>query len=309
MTNIVGLMCARDEADLLPEVLEHLDGKVDQIYAYDDGSIDDTYEVLKSHSKLVGYIKRKKHDIERLDIMRPNYHHLLERIKQDYEGEDTWVIITMGDRFFLNKTPRQIVEGAGEFPCVEGIQLDFIRHRLDPWTEENDTWPVYPESLRKICRGAKVDERCVVAYKLVPEASYLQAKYPWPRGIGSPQYSAASMRPEDGLARISLDMPFLEHQGRRSPKAVMDRIASGARKLGVKYKHYDTSTYESTLECYGRTYAGYRVFPWVGLESLDAIVDWENEIRFHDRVNQRWFFKGLEVAWSASPLPERTDIK
>ena len=244
-------------------------------------------------------------------MMRPNYHHLLEKIKEnhDLEKEDVWAVITMGDRFFLNKTPRQIVAQSKEFPAVEGIQLDFLRHRLDPWTEENDTWPVYSESLRKICRGVTVDERCIVAYKATNDISYRRAKYPWPKGMGEPQYSAESMRGENGKCQISLDMPFLEHQGRRSPKAVMDRIASGSRRLGVKYKHYDVSTYESTVECYRKTYSGYRLFPWVGLESLVPIVDWENEIRFHDRVNQRWFFKGLEVALGASPLPERTDIK
>jgi hypothetical protein len=306
---VIGMMCVRDEADLLPEVLEHLDGKLDGIYAYDDGSQDGTGNILLE-SPQVTYLMARTADRNRPIMDRPHYHHLLEKIKEDYdyENEDVWVVITMGDRFFLNKTPREIVAGAGEFPGVEGIQLDFLRHRLDPWTEENDTWPVYPESLRKICRGVSVDERCIVAYKVTNEVTYIDAKYPWPRAIGVPQYAKENMMGEHGKPLISLDMPFLEHQGRRSPKAVMDRIASGARRLGQKYKHYDLSTYESTVDCYRRTYSGYRLFPWVGLESLVPIVEWQNEIRFHDRVNQRWFFKGLEVAWGASPLPERTDI-
>ena len=303
MTNVVGIMCVRDEADLLPEVLEHLDGEVDQIYAYDDGSKDGTFEILKSHALKVGYIKRRKHDTERLDIPRPNYHHLLERIKQDYEGEEVWAVITMGDRFFLNKTPRQIVAEAGEFTAVEGIQLDFLRPRTDPWTEENDTWPVYSNSLRKLCRWVRIDERCIVAYKVTNAPSYRRSAYPWPKAVGPVQYECAAMNEQ-----VSLDMPFLEHQGRRSPKALMERISQGCRVLGRKYKDYDLSTFESTVECNHVMYKPISLFPWIGLESLDPIVKWHNQKSSHYITSRRWFFKGVEAALENIPLPERTDI-
>jgi hypothetical protein len=302
MTTVIGMMCVRDEADLLPEVLDHLDGKLDKLYVYDDGSTDKTQKILREHHT-VDYLMTKDADEERLEIARPNYHHLLERIKEDYKDKDVWVVITMGDRFFLNKTPREIVEGAGDFTAVEGVQLDFLRHRRDPWTEENDTFPKWPVSLRKLCRWVRCDERCIVAFKLTSECSYLKAKYPWPRGSGTPQYECRAMD-----EKISLDMPFLEHQGRRSPKAAMWRVESGSRKLGRKYQHYDLSTFESTVASMRRLYEAYRLYPWMGVETLDTIVAWENEERFHDRVNKRWFFKGVEAAWAGASLPERSDI-
>ena len=274
---VIGIMCVRDEADLLPEVLAHLDGKLDALYAYDDGSIDKTLNILLE-SPQVTYLISRAADRNRPIMDRPNYHHLLEQIKEDYdyENEDIWVVITMGDRFFLNKTPRQIVAGAGVFPAVQGIQLDFLRPKMDPWTAGNDTWPNYPESLRRICRWFRVDERCIVAYKVTDTIPY-----PWPKGIGTPLYDRASMGD-----KISLDMPFLEHQGRRSPRAAMARVASGSRKLGRKFLHYDLSTFESTVACNPTMWAPDNLFPWLGPGSLLPLIQWHNN----------------------GALPERTDI-
>jgi len=301
MAKIIGMMCVKDEEDLLPEVYPHVKELVDELYVYDDGSIDNTWDIVKD----ADYAIRKQDDVNRPSIHRPNYHRLLEKIKErhDIEKDDVWVVITMGDRFFLNKTPRQIVAEASGFQSVEGIQLDFLRHRLDPWTEHNDTYPNWTESLRYLCRWVRLDERCIVAYKVTKDCSYRQSKYPWPKTIGIPQYEYNSMN-----KKISLNMPFLEHQGRRSPKAAMWRYASGSRPLGRKYQHYDLSTFDSTVLSMTRLYSPYRLFPWTGLETLNLIVDWENEERYHDRVNQRWFFKGAEMALTNVILPKRRDI-
>jgi hypothetical protein len=268
---VIGMMCVRDEADLLPEVLAHLDGKLDELYVYEDGSQDGTGNILLE-SPQVTYLMSRTADRNRPIMDRPNYHHLLEVIKEDYADEDVWVVITMGDRFYLNKTPRQIVEEAGDYTAVQGIQLDFMRPKSDPWTAENDTYPNYPESLRKLCRWTRVDERCVVAFKVTCEASYLKSPYPWPKGIGEAQYSKESMGD-----RISADMPFLEHQGRRSPRAAMHRVASGSRKLGRKYLHYDLSTFESTVACNPTMWAPDNVIRWEGLDTLAPIILNHNE--------------------------------
>ena len=53
---VVGIMCVKDEADLLPEVLEHLKDKLDVVYAYDDGSIDGTLQILRDHAPFVSYL-------------------------------------------------------------------------------------------------------------------------------------------------------------------------------------------------------------------------------------------------------------
>lgn len=296
---IVGLMCVRDEADLLPEVYPHVKSLVDDIFAYDDGSIDGTWDIVKNSS----YAIRREDDKNRQPINRPNYHHLLEKIKReyDYRRQDVWAVIAMGDRFFLNKTPQQIVAEAGNYTSVQGIQLDFLRHRLDPWTEENDTFPVWHVSLRESCRWFRYDERCVVAFKVTDDASYLRSPYPWPKNIGQYKFHEYDKQ-------VTIDMPFLEHQGRRSPKAQMWRMGSGSRFISIRKPTPDYSTFDAVMQNWPHFYNDYRVFPWVDMSSLDFMVKWHNlmtEPETDLNLKRKWFFRGLEIAQQQNPLPKR----
>ena len=297
----VGILCAKDEADLLPQTLPHIRDNVDYIYAYDDNSKDATWSLIKDK---VDYAKRGAEDPDRKNHNRGNYHHLLEQIKKDFKNEEVWIVITMADRFFLNKTPRQIVEEAGSYEAVEGVQLDFLRPRWDPWTLENDPFPDM-SNIRHLCRWFKFDEQCVVAYKLHKDLTYIKAKYPWPRGIiGDRQYSPGLMN-----NKISLDMPFLEHPGRRTPLHCVWKYKTGSRPRSRKRTEAeDDSTFEAVMETLGNFYAPYRVLPWVDLSSLEKVVELYNESNWKDRTNLRYFFWGIEYMAKKFPPPPRTDI-
>ncbi len=303
---VVGIMCVKDEADLLPEVLEHLDGELDALYAYDDGSIDRTLSILLE-SSTVTYAFAKVADRERLPIARPHYHHLLQQIKRDYADcdEPVWIVITMGDRFFLNKMPRQIAEEAeaGGYTTVNGVQLDFLRHRADPWTEENDTFPNYPKSLRNICKWIKHDEDCVVAYKLSPERSYLEAKYPWPRG----GHTKVQYAPGDMDNKLSIEIPFLEHQGRRSPNAFKWRIESGSRKLSAKINLPGTSFEEIKLK-QKKWYDQWKLIPWVNTSSLHQLILMHNEPEWKFKAKKRSYWDPVEESVLTDGPHRRRDI-
>jgi hypothetical protein len=295
---IVGIMCVRDEADLLTQVYPHVRANVDFIYAYDDGSQDDTWEYVKDSD----YAIRRVDDKHRLEIHRPNYHHLLEKIKQDFKDEDVWAVICMGDRFFLNSLPEAIVSEAGEYEAVNGVQLDFLRHRFDPWTEENDPWPDMSE-IRRIATWCKFDEQCIVAFKVSPETSYQRSKYPWPRGIKSVQYNYA-----DSGNKLCVDMPFLEHQGRRSPKAAIWRKHSGSRPVSKKHGHLKFASFDEIMETQKKFYEQYKMLPWEGLETLHKLVEIYNEENWQNPVNRRYFFWGLEQALKLGWNPKRKDL-
>jgi hypothetical protein len=294
---IVGLMCVRDEADLLPQVLPHVRGLVDHLYVYDDGSQDDTWDMVKDEH----YAMRLVDDKTRIDHYRGNYHHLLERIKKDFKNEEVWVVITMGDRFYLNKTPREIVEGAKYFDAVEGIQLDFLRHRMDKWTPENDPYPDLSD-IRTLARWFKHDEHCIVAYKVRPELDYVTAKYPWPKGIRNVQYKARDMD-----HKLSLDLPFLEHQGRRTPRAAMQRYTKGQRVVSKKYI-YDLSSYKGVMNTMGKFYYHYRIHPWINTDSLVPFIEFYNSPANADRPLNRSYFRGMETLSQMIELPSRTDL-
>jgi hypothetical protein len=228
-------------------------------------------------------------------------------MKQDFGKEEAWVVSAEGDRFYLNKPPRQIVEEAGANGAVEGVQLDFLRHRADPWTEENDPWPDL-SNIRQLCRWFRIDERFVVAWKLQPHLSYLEAKYPWPRGMQNLpiQYGNSAM---DGA--ISLDMPYLEHFGRRTPKATMWRQNSGSRKRSTtKYLGDSYETFDLVMETQKRFYAPYKMLPWIDKNSLDKLVEIKNAPNFQNRASARYFYWGVEHLFIAQgcKLPPRTDL-
>ncbi len=301
--NVVGIMCVKDEADLLPEVLEHLDGELDALYAYEDGSQDGTAKILLE-SPQVTYLMSKAAHRDRLDIARPHYHHLLEQIKKDYAdcNEPVWVVITMGDRFFLNKTPRQIAEEgeAGGYTTVHGVQLDFVRHKDDPWTEENDTWPKSP---RAVCKWFRRDEDCVVAYKLSADRSYLEAKYPWPRG----GHTKEQYKAEDMDGKLSLEIPYLEHQGRRSPNAYKWKIESGSRKLSSKV-NLPVLSFETIMQAEHYYYRTWKCLPWVDNSSLIPFVEMCNNPDFIYNKVKRSYFDPVGEDILANGPHRRTDI-
>jgi hypothetical protein len=300
---VVGIMLAKDEADILPEVLEDLTGRFDALYAYEDGSIDDTRKILKS-SPVVTYLMTKDDDVGRLPIKRPMHHHLLEKIKEDYRGcgEPVWVVISEADRFFLNKYPRQIAEEAQAAGCtsVSAVQLDFLRHRADPWTRENDTFPDYPKSLREICKWFKFDEKCVIAYLLTEDISYLEAKYPWPRGAHSKM-----MYPQD--EPMTREVPFVEHQGRRSPNAFKWRIESGSRPLSSKTKLPSTS-FEDIQSRLKKWYDQYKLCPWVNVDSLDQFLIMNEEEEWKKKAKKVGYWTPLEEGIIANGSHRREDI-
>lgn len=305
---VVGIMCVRDEGDILPEVLASLEGKLDALYAYDDGSIDNTFEVL-SQSPVITFLTSRSKDPFRESISRGNYHCLFEKIKKDF-NEEVWIVNTMGDRFFLNKQPKEIVEETKKsgFEAVYGIQLDFLRHRLQGWTSDVDTFPNYPESLRSLCRWFCLDERAIIAYKVKPEQSFSLSPYPWPKGLGPPRF-----RDESKSNLLSLEMPFLEHQGRRSPNAMLWRLKNKSRGISKKINTsgYDLTKYEDIVKLFPRFYAPYKVLPWYSNKSLETLISLYNNPEYaglRDKVCKRYFYWGVEASHKEVKLHPRWDI-
>ena len=293
---IVGLMPLKNEADLLPEVLHHLRGELDDLFVIDGDSVDDTYEIAKQEAS---YIIRTS-EIESVGGYRPHYHHLLETIKKSY-SEEVWVVITMGDRFYLNLGPRDIVEECldKDYGSMHGRKVDFLRPVYAPWTPEMDTFPNYGTSLRHLNRWASnYAEEQVFAFKLTDDLSYAQAKYPWPQGL-------SGRRRQKRYTRMT---PFQEHQGRRSPKATSWRFNNGSIKVHSKNDTWDLSTTESTRNTC-TIWHKMDVFPWTGTETLDLMLERAN-VRAYSLEESKAYFQGVKDTYIAlgRKLPPRNDI-
>lgn len=291
---IVGLMPLKNEADLLPEVLFHLQGELDDLFVIDADSVDDTYEIAKEYAS---YIVRES-EVPRVGRERWHYHHLLEKIKMSYD-EEVWVVITMGDRFFLNMGPRAMIAECLEkgYGAMHGRKLDFVRPVYDPWTPEMDHFPDYGISLRRLNRWCSVNvEEQVFAFKLRDDLSYLKSKYPWPKGL-------VECRRQK---RFTMMTPFQEHQGRRSPRAMSWRYLNGSINIHSKNAGWNLTTPEST-QATCSVWNRMDVLPYVGLETLELLLELCN-VRCYSPEEADVFFAGIRDASLLCSISPRTDI-
>ena len=311
---VIGTLDTRDDGDLLPEVLDQAKGMFDAVYAYDDGSIDNTNEILKNHPVISKLWHRDEFsEEERARYIQHRRGWLLEQVKKDfpYETEDTWVVRVEGDRFFLNQDPKEIVERAvrAEMDSRCGVMLDFRRHRADGW-EGVDTWPNWHDSIRNIQRWFDVDEtHDVIAFKVTDYIDYKNniKPRPWPRGT----------RPNDYRHReFTKDMAFFEHHGRRSPRYYHWTLESGSRILGQKQKqHYpdvDYSNTESIVKSMENRFTPYKVWPYTNFDqAIDHIIWLTANTEFRtNKQYQRYYFWGIEQTYlqNNKQLPPRTDL-
>lgn len=311
---IIGTLDTRDDGDILPEVLDQAKGMFDAVYAYDDGSRDNTNEILKSHPVVSKLWHRDDFSAEeRGRYLQHRRGWLLEQVKKDfpYETEDTWVVRMEGDRFFMNQDPKEIVERAiyGSMDSRCGVMLDFRRHRADGWIGV-DSWPDWHDSIRNIQRWFDIDDlHDVVAFKVTDYIDYkgMVKPRPWPLGTG----------PNDYLFKeCTKDMAFFEHHGRRGPKYFHWTIESGSRPLGKKFKaNNPDADYTSPATVYttlGDRFRPYKVWPYTNFDqAIDHIIWLKHNTEFYtNKEYQRYYFKGVEQAYlqSNKTLPARTDL-
>jgi len=310
---IIGTLDTKGDGDMISEVLDQSSGLFDAIYVYEDDSPDNTYAILKNHKAVSRLWKASEFSAE--EKGRYQQHRRgwpLEQVKKDfpYTKEEIWVVRLEGDRFFLNQSPKEIVERALKLGMDSrcGVMLDFRRHRLEGWPEEVDSFPNWKGSIRDIQRWFYIDDihNCV-AFKV---CDYIDYKFtnrprPWPGGC---KFSDCNREV------ISTDMVFFEHHGRRSPKYFHWSLTAGNRALSSKVSKrdplWDLSTPSAIFNTMLPRFQPYRVFPYTSWESVKPSITLFNNKDF--RVNkqlQRYYFWGIEEMFKQDgcKLPSRKD--
>lgn len=288
---VVGILRVKNEADLLPEVLENVAVGVEEIFAYDDNSTDGTLEILQAHPA-VTYIEpfdaSFTQELQKTSILE-------NRVKENYpyNTEEVWVALLAGDLFWLNMNPTEAANLAISKGCdlQNGVAVDFGRWL---WDAESDTWPNYPKSLRELCQWCSIIEELPVVWKV---ADYTRWKrLPWPGGFNK--------RNVDKDATF----PFLEHQGKRSPRYHQWKYATSSRaqpRVDGERVTEDYWTTESAFE-HGKSlgfWGNDQRIPWEGLNTIDRLMELE-KMSWPDRLEvYRGYDDQRHDNW-----PRRTDI-
>jgi len=257
---IIGTLDTRNDADILPGVLDQLKGELDALYVYDDGSWDSTPSILANHPVVT---KRwNRYDFSEQDRKKHIQHRrgfLLDAVKLDYPygTEDIWIVRVESDRFFINQFPREIIDRAikagHDSRC--GVHLDFTRHRCEGW-KEIDTFPKW--DVRKIMKWYRLAEVLTsVAFKVTDDLVFSRPR-PWPVGWKLSDYS------ED----ITKEMAFFAHYGKRSPKYLYLSIMTANRPLSIKY-NWDVSSIASIESTASEWFLPVCVLPWEGFDNMD----------------------------------------
>lgn len=268
---VVGILRVKNEADLLPEVLENVSVGVEEIFAYDDNSTDGTLEILKAHPA-VTYVEPFNPDF----VFELQKTRILERrIKKNYpyKKEEVWTALLAGDLFWLNMNATEAANLAVSKGCdlQNGTAIDFGRWK---WDDAVDLWPNYPQSLRKLCQWCAVIEELPVVWKVADYTSW--KRLPWPRNF------------KNRNVGITPDSPFLEHQGKRSPRYHQWKYATDSRaqpRIGGVRTTKDQWTLDFAYD-HGKSLGFWendKRIPWEGLNTIDKLIELER-IPWADRL-------------------------
>jgi hypothetical protein len=259
---IIGILRVKDEADLLPDVLDNVSDGINEIYAYDDGSSDGTLEILQNHPK-VTYIKTFDPSFTR-EVQKTR--HLEDEVKKrhpNYSTEEVWVALLAGDLWWYTHSPRQAATEAAKkgYDCRNGVAVNFARWK---WDEETDTWPNWTPSIQELCRWCKIIEELPVVWKVANYTGW--HRLPWPRHF---------KKRWQGIDQKSV---FLKHYGKRSPKRHQWIFQKGGRHLPKNTQAADWESFEFAYE-HGKS-LGYwenrECIPWEGPQTIQRLIDIEN---------------------------------
>jgi len=258
---MIGILRVKDEADLLPSVLANVSDGVDEIYAYDDGSTDDTLAILKKHPK-VTFIQEQIPDFKD-EVYKTKF--LEDKIKElhpEYQTEEVWTTLLAGDLYWINTSPKEAAIRAHKegHDLQTGVAINFSLNPALEWAPR-DTWPEWKaDYLREISCWCAIIEELPVIWKVANYTSW--KRLPWPRDFKSRKVG------------IVKDTIWLEHPGKRSPKHFQFKCV----RNDSYPKDADRERWKNDLEYvteYGRK-LGYwnneRYIPWTGPETIDTLL-------------------------------------
>lgn len=221
---IIGVMWAKNEGDLLPYTIPAAQKMVDALLVVDDDSTDNSYDVMKSFK--LDYLARKR------DIGYDTRQHLMDITRQWYGHKDTWVQIIESDTILDPEIPLRDLYAKWAVKDV-GVTFHMLNCVRRDWDNEYDRAPTFGPGREPwvVLPEAHYMERLLYAFRPLPGLSYLdQRRVPWPRGFAQYGYSERRKR--------RVDNPLVWHYGFRSPTHYYNKMKAAGRKKTGKYTEW-----------------------------------------------------------------------
>lgn len=230
MDHIVGIMWAKDEADIIEEII--LDGlkHVDTMMIAEDSSSDRTPDIIESLAGQypeIEYISVKKRPDKRDKAQRQV---LLNEVRRRYKPESTLVHALESDIFILDTDIREAWKKYSSDDIGMGwLLLNGVR-RPGEWGEV-DEYPNWSRPIREVLSYAHYMELMLSTFRPLAKLQYQSQPWrPWPSGFTHYTNKHIKKRPKGEEA------PLLFHVGYRGPTHFYQKY----KRFGDHHPKYKT---------------------------------------------------------------------
>jgi hypothetical protein len=209
---------------------------VDVLFVADDGSTDNSWDIIKSFKGQIEYMQREPNPKDKGQKQA-----LLAEIQRRYRPEDTWVQVIESDIMIA--------------PFVEDLRFVIKDHAINDvavywrtwnavsadWITE-DTYPNWNKSITEVMPRAHLMENMLYTFRPIPGTAYTSDQWrPWPQGLAKHLIGVPKQE------KFKLNSPILIHYGHRGPTHFWLKY----RNLGThhpKYRDWDLTSPETVLK-------------------------------------------------------------
>jgi glycosyltransferase involved in cell wall biosynthesis len=235
--HLVGIMWNKNEGDILAQTIEAALPVVDSLFIADDGSDDDSWQII------LDYAARYPAKIEHIQ-RNPNQfdqgqrQSMLNRIKERYKPENTWVQVIESDIMVLDTDVKEAVK---KYASKDIIMSWHCLNAVRPSWEDKDTWPHWDEPVTELLPNGHWMEIMTYTFRPLPKVRYTQKSWrPWPQGFSHYAFG----EPLENRRKYN-NSPLIAHYGFRGPTHYYEKFKHKGWKFHKKYQDWDMRSPEA----------------------------------------------------------------
>jgi glycosyltransferase involved in cell wall biosynthesis len=283
--HIVGMMWNKNEGDILEEVIYSALDHVDSLVIADDGSTDNSWDIIqyfsKAHREKVEHIQQNPNKGDPAQRQQ-----LLNVIRDRYKPEDTWVQIIESDIMILDTDIRLALKLRSNDVRMTWQLLNASPAPGQGKWDGIDEFPNWSKPIQDIMTHAHKLELMPYTFRPFKELWYSDSGpwRPWPKG-----FSKLSQAPEK---RSNEYTPLLAHYGYRGPTHFYEKYKPMGKRHH-RYPTWDLTSVESVKETvyfFNNTWARYAWpmsrYGWMNRKNRTK-TEWVEGRGWGPRVNER----------------------